>query len=338
MNTKIRITAICLLAVSIIILGCGGGQLWGEPTSKLLTSAQISEVKLELLSFQAGDLPAKYEIAVPTTTIPERFKDFPVAQNQISVEITLFGSWAGNATIFLYERQADIDKAFQLSSGTANETISGLGEKSVFAAFSIPYGTEGGTIDGANVLFVRCSAVVEIRLITENNEDVIAYAKRLDERLMPAVCNNLLGAPSETTPESTSSDFTQPLSPTPIPIQIVLTFTIDAQEADWFDTGISIQKSDEIRIETSGTIDFGGVQSDPDGNPDIQPGYGVVSTAPYGALVGMIGSGDAFIVGTFYQETAQSDGNLKLLINDVPDQYSDNSGQFNVTITITKGK
>jgi hypothetical protein len=88
----------------------------------------------------------------------------------------------------------------------------------------------------------------------------------------------------------------------------------------------------------SGSVDFGGVKSSPDGSPEIQPGSGVVPIAPYGALVGMIGSGDPFIIGSNFQETAQSHGILKLLINDVPEQYTDNSGQFHVTIIITKGK
>jgi hypothetical protein len=135
-------------------------------------------------------------------------------------------------------------------------------------------------------------------------------------------------------------DSTQSISPVPTLTKGITTYTfdIDARVTTWFDTGISIQISDEIRINASGTIDFGGVQSGPDGSPDLQPGYGVVPTAPYGALIGMIRAGDPFIVGSDYQETAQSDGTLKLLINDVPDQYNDNSGQFHVTITITKGK
>ena len=137
-------------------------------------------------------------------------------------------------------------------------------------------------------------------------------------------------------PTSISSNSIQP---SPTPIQIITTFTVDARVSTWVDTGISIRNSDKIKIEASGTIDLGGMQSGPDGNPEIKPiGYGVVPTAPYGALVGLIGSGDPFIVGSYYQGTVQSDGNLKLLINDVPDEYANNLGQFQITITLTKGK
>jgi hypothetical protein len=128
------------------------------------------------------------------------------------------------------------------------------------------------------------------------------------------------------------------VKPTPTSAQVVITIIIDAQSSTWSDTGIFVQKSDQIKIEASGAIDLGGVQSGPNGNPGIQPaGNGVVPTAPYGTLVGMIGSGNSFIVGSFYQGISQSDGNLELIINDVPSQYADNSGQFHITITITKG-
>ena len=123
----------------------------------------------------------------------------------------------------------------------------------------------------------------------------------------------------------------------PTPTNLIANFPIEAKFSNWFDTGIIIQVSDEIRIGASGSIDLGGAQSDPNGNPNVEPkGYGIVPIAQYGALVGTIGSGEPFIIGSLYQGTAKFDGNLQLLINDVPGSYDDNSGQFQVTITIIK--
>jgi hypothetical protein len=140
-------------------------------------------------------------------------------------------------------------------------------------------------------------------------------------------------------PSATMEAAAQTAVPTTAPAENVSTYTIvvDADVSTWIDSGITIQKNDEIKIVVSGSIDFGGVQSGPDGSPDLEPGLGVLPTAPYGALLGKIGSGEPFIVGSLYQSTAQSDGVLMLLVNDVPDQYNDNSGVFVATITITRG-
>jgi hypothetical protein len=164
-------------------------------------------------------------------------------------------------------------------------------------------------------------------------EAFLAYSDRLDceEMVVSVVPLTSLSKTPAQAPTPSSSP-TQASSAQ----QSIASFIVDARQQAWFDTGILVQKSDEIFIEASGTIDFGGVQSGPDGSPDIEPGYGVVPTAPYGALVGMIGSGDPFLVGSQYQGKAQSSGNLLLLINDVAEQYIDNSGQFQVTITIIK--
>lgn len=132
---------------------------------------------------------------------------------------------------------------------------------------------------------------------------------------------------AEPTPEKSS-----------VPKQTTTPFDVDARTSTWVDTEILLQRSDEITIQASGAIDLGGAQSGPDGNPDIQPlGLGIIPSALYGTLVGMIGSGDPFVIGSYYQAIAQSDGILKLVIIDALNGYTDNSGQFHLNISITKG-
>jgi hypothetical protein len=70
------------------------------------------------------------------------------------------------------------------------DKVAGLGEQSVQTPFSIPYGTGGSSLDGMDVIFTRCSAVVNIRLITDQTDEVIAYAKLLDGRLKSVACKN----------------------------------------------------------------------------------------------------------------------------------------------------
>jgi hypothetical protein len=52
----------------------------------------------------------------------------------------------------------------------------------------------------------------------------------------------------------------------------------------------------------------------------------------YGALIGRIGEGKTFEVGSHLEFTAAEDGDLFLTINDW--ECEDNSGNFTVTITI----
>jgi hypothetical protein len=197
MEILMKRTAPVWIALAVLTIGCS--QLDGvfassssEDVNNLLTPEQISGLNLESIIIQPGDLPENYQYGSPTSAVPERFKDYPQAHYQISVEITNRGSWAGDTTIFLYSDANDIEAAVN-PNGTAydpSNALEGLGEKSSFLKFSIPYGTGGSTLDGVNALWNRCSAVVEIRIVTRNDDEIKDYALLLDKRIAPLVCNN----------------------------------------------------------------------------------------------------------------------------------------------------
>ncbi|MGB7539308.1 MAG: hypothetical protein WBM17_12290 [Anaerolineales bacterium] len=188
-----------IIWIALAALALGRSQLNGiipsnpsSPASSLLTPEQINGINLEQQLVRPGDLPEGFTAGNPGSTVPERFKDFPPAQYQVSVELTAGGSWAGNTTVFLYGNADDIEKAFNPEGKAYDESnaLEGLGEKSSFLKLSIPYGTGGSTLDAANAFWIRCSAVVEIRLITSNDDDVKNYALALDQRITPYVCNH----------------------------------------------------------------------------------------------------------------------------------------------------
>jgi len=189
--------ALVWIALAALAVGCSqlNGIVPSNPsgvTSALLTPEQIGAVNLHQQIFQPGDLPAVFSAGSPGAAVPERFADIPPAQYQISVEFSTGGSWAGNASVFLYSEAADIEKTFNPKGEAYDESqaLEGLGDKSSFLEFSIPFGTGATTLDGANAFWVRCSAVAEIRLITRNVDDVKRYALALDQRIAPFVCNN----------------------------------------------------------------------------------------------------------------------------------------------------
>ena len=107
------------------------------------------------------------------------------------------------------------------------------------------------------------------------------------------------------------------------------------------DTGVDLRSGDQVSITATGSVTAGrraGIVSPEGGRAGAASILGTypVPNAGVGALIGYIRltNGQAsqpFFVGNSLTFTAPADGRLILLIND--DNYSDNSGQFNVRIT-----
>jgi hypothetical protein len=101
----------------------------------------------------------------------------------------------------------------------------------------------------------------------------------------------------------------------------------------WTDTGLFVQPGERISFSTNGTIEFGkGMTAGPDGNRDFvnRPGY-VIREAPVGTLIGRIGNGAPFVIGSTNAPISMRNGGpLFLGVND--DGYEDNSGAFEVSI------
>lgn len=105
----------------------------------------------------------------------------------------------------------------------------------------------------------------------------------------------------------------------------------------WTDTGVTVRAGQTVTFHASGQILFGrqaSLSAGPDGNPAFRGRHGAypVPTAPVGSLIGRVGNGPAFVIGSNAQPIAMpSSGRLMLGIND--DQLDDNSGAFQVAIT-----
>jgi len=95
----------------------------------------------------------------------------------------------------------------------------------------------------------------------------------------------------------------------------------------WLDTGIDITAGRQITMTASGEACLGlNMCQGPDG------GSSNFNGCPSGSLVGKIGNGNQFCVGSNYQQIARSSGRLYLAYND--ENYSDNSGYFSVTVNV----
>ena len=125
-----------------------------------------------------------------------------------------------------------------------------------------------------------------------------------------------------------------------------VTVHVDATQP-WTDTGLSVNQGDRVSFQASGQIQVNGRQvATPDGssvtasNRSRQGNRGdgsrdggyPIANAPVGALVGRIGNGEPFGIGTQTQALVMPEsGRLMLGVND--NDLSDNSGSFAVIVS-----
>lgn len=130
-----------------------------------------------------------------------------------------------------------------------------------------------------------------------------------------------------------------------MPAQNALHFRLQAGSG-WVDSGVSVQAGEQTTIKAFGQAitapinEFGqGTVSGPNGQVwnlgcgqyDGAPPPCAMDDAPYGALVGKIGTdGPPFLLGANSTFTAETSGALYLAVNDNLIYYSDNYGNFMV--------
>ena len=131
----------------------------------------------------------------------------------------------------------------------------------------------------------------------------------------------------------------------------------DQSDDPWMPTGVTLVSGDRLSVCAKGRVspysaeavenpDFdvlrGGPEwCDPDGDYDFDlPGIcrGLIATdIPHMALLGRIGSGDYFLIGSSYDDvvSTSASGELYICVNDCsPGNFFDNRGQFDVYIAV----
>jgi hypothetical protein len=125
-------------------------------------------------------------------------------------------------------------------------------------------------------------------------------------------------------------------APAPPPAPVATggtTIRVPANQA-WTDTGILVNQGDRVAFQASGEIVYGrsaGQTATPDGGPDRRAQY-PIPTLPVGALLGRVGAGAPFAIGTQTQPLPMpATGRLFLGIND--NELADNAGFYTVVVT-----
>jgi|SRR5579864_5122865 len=153
-----------------------------------------------------------------------------------------------------------------------------------------------------------------------------------------------------------SNTFIPATTPTPTPSPAVHNLVVNAaQDSPGLDTGIDLVAGSTLTITAQGTAAYGvsgsscPEETNPDGSiaggggtcsPDMDPSA-TLPSVPVGVLLASIGqpgtssSSGWFAVGSHYAQKVSSGGRLFLIYNDDPGQYGNNSGSYQVTVTIT---
>ena len=109
---------------------------------------------------------------------------------------------------------------------------------------------------------------------------------------------------------------------------------------EWFDTGVGLAEGSKVDSTASGftrlSWETDGWATDPNGLQKPGPNYktNLVDGQPFGALVGRVGAGEMFLLGTKATKSGLAAGRLQLAIND-NGHWQNNLGRYKVRFTAT---
>lgn len=187
-----------VIALLGIVAACGAAPAASVPTPSPLpptplptpTPISLTDIDLEPLLIQDGDLPAGLSGAQVRSTPPNMFRDITGAANQIHQQFARDGNSAGGVAVFLFEETADRDQAYAVILDGFGDTIEAVdvGEQGSATPPTTSMINQG--LNSYDLLFSRCAAVAHIRMSGEfmDINMITAYAERLDQRLTEAVC------------------------------------------------------------------------------------------------------------------------------------------------------
>lgn len=148
------------------------------------TQIPFSALNLEPILITTGDLPPGYEASQIRNELSDLSKASPTPDYFVSQSISYNGNFGGTIDVLIYEDSVKTQSAYQVISNNmpGDSTNIEVGDGGQISSTSFIVST-------VSLSFIRCHAVVSVQFMeTTQKDDVVSYAKRLDERLKPLVC------------------------------------------------------------------------------------------------------------------------------------------------------
>lgn len=169
------------------------------PIPPTVTPKPLTQRDIEPLLIQSGDLPSGYEPGQVFDQAPEMFSNLPAPDLAIDQRFQKNGETKGGVTILIYEEQWKIDSTYGIlqkgldsnndseATKSVSHEIKDIGEKAFYSYLHAEI--LSSVMDSQDLIFTRCTAVIYIRITDSMEErEIVAYAKRLDQRLKDLVC------------------------------------------------------------------------------------------------------------------------------------------------------
>lgn len=172
-----------LLVVVALATACAGSAAPDAPR------APLSQADLDALLVQDGDLPVR----VTAELVRERvdwLRSVPAAPQETARRLVAQDGELGSVTLLVYPPGSDIATVYTPVSAVLERAaqrppqfIGSIGERSGIVTTS----PQGQPVV-YDLSFLRCSAAAYIRLKTSEVDEVLQYARRLDQRLQQRIC------------------------------------------------------------------------------------------------------------------------------------------------------
>lgn len=193
-----------LLLAALLLAACGAPRAAEEQPPAVAVSTQpVEAAKLAALDLQPLLLAADDGLAAAqvSTRKPYFLDKVPPPARLVWLNLQQTNLNAGTAALLVYNSAEEADLAFKAHTARwiTQRPDAGLGEVSIVTdqGEGLTSGpTELGITSIGLATFRRCSAIVDIRMLDLRAPDGLmevatAYARRVDARLAPAVCEPL---------------------------------------------------------------------------------------------------------------------------------------------------
>jgi hypothetical protein len=155
--------------------------------SPTATRIPLNEIDLKQILVPSAEMPNGYIGSKTQDTLPNL--DVPKPLSLIWQQLETEKDIVGGIRIYLYESKFDVQKAYETETESflridPDSSIADVGDMAAMVSFH----AMGGTDTTNDLAFIRCMAVVSIRMINAPRDVIIQYAQSIDQRIQNIIC------------------------------------------------------------------------------------------------------------------------------------------------------
>jgi hypothetical protein len=154
-----------------------------------LTLIPLVSIDLSTLLIQSGDLPEGYSAGKLEENTSQMFQDLPKPDQLVGQQMNYADKQYGEVFVFIYSSPDDLQKAYEtlFSDLKANSmTLVGIGQSGFYVMQTLT--VSGVQQTSVEIVFSDCKVLVDVLFGSIDLQSASSYAKNLDQRLNPILC------------------------------------------------------------------------------------------------------------------------------------------------------